>query len=91
MVHSITGFPMLPTLQGENNWLTHFGKRSLRSILEKKGLEPWSDEHPTANGFEEHVPSILKKLESDHVEERMFGSFLFLFQIKKKTFFQQPI
>ena len=50
---------------GREQYLAHFGKRSLPSILEKEGLEPWSDEHPTANGFEEHVPSILKKLESD--------------------------
>ena len=51
---------------------------------EKKGLEPWSDEHPTANGFEEHVPSILKKLESDHAEERMFGLFLISISDKKE-------
>jgi Flp pilus assembly protein TadD len=50
----------------------------------KKGLEPWSDEHPTANGFEEHVPSILKKLESEHAEERMFGLFLISISDKKE-------
>ena len=50
----------------------------------KKGLEPWNDEHPTANGFEEHAPSILKKLESDHAEERMFGLFLISISNKKE-------
>ena len=50
----------------------------------KKGHEPWNDEHPTANGFEEHVPSILKKLESDHAEERMFGLFLISISNKKE-------
>ena len=50
----------------------------------KKGLEPWSDEHPTANGFEEHVPSILKKLESDRKRGKKFGLFLISISNKKE-------
>ena len=62
-----------------------FWEKVLAKNPEKEGLEPWNDEHPTANGFEEHVPSILKKLESDHVEERMFALFLISISNKKES------
>ena len=44
---------------------------------DKEGLEPWGDiVGDDASGFEEHVPSIVKRLESEYVEERLFGLFL---------------
>ncbi len=43
---------------------------------DKAGFEPWNDTHPTANGYEESQSSILKKLESNHMEERLFAVFL---------------
>jgi tetratricopeptide (TPR) repeat protein len=52
---------------------------------EKEGLEPWSVEHSTANGFEEHTTSILKKLQSDYIEERLFAVFLISLSNKKES------
>lgn len=43
---------------------------------EKAGFEPWSKHHPTASGYEESMALILKKLDSHHVEERLFAVFL---------------
>ena len=44
---------------------------------DKEGLEPWGEiVGDDASGFEEHVPSIVKRLESEHLEERLFGLFL---------------
>ncbi|WP_064093020.1 tetratricopeptide repeat protein [Rossellomorea aquimaris] len=42
---------------------------------EKEGLEPWN-ENLKADGFENHVTSILKKLQSEYTEEKLFGLFL---------------
>ncbi|MCQ6275692.1 tetratricopeptide repeat protein [Bacillus sp. V3B] len=52
---------------------------------EKEGLEPWGNEHPTVNGFEEHTTSILKRLQSDHMEERLFAVFLISLSPKKQS------
>jgi tetratricopeptide (TPR) repeat protein len=41
---------------------------------EKEGSEPWNEDRPT--GFENHVTSILKKLQSEYTEEKLFGLFL---------------
>ncbi|MBY0123841.1 tetratricopeptide repeat protein [Bacillus sp. S/N-304-OC-R1] len=43
---------------------------------DKAGFEPWNEEKTTINGFENHNASILKKLDSDHIEERLFALFL---------------
>ena len=44
---------------------------------DKEGLEPWSElAEDFEMSFEEHPPTILKKLESDFPEERLFGLFL---------------
>ena len=42
---------------------------------EKEGMEPWSEMNVTT-GLEHHLPSILKKLESEFIEERLFAIFL---------------
>ena len=42
---------------------------------EKEGMEPWSEMNVTS-GFEHHLPSILKRLESEFIEERLFAIFL---------------
>ncbi|NQD68894.1 tetratricopeptide repeat protein, partial [Bacillus haikouensis] len=41
---------------------------------EKEGSAPW-DDNQTA-GFENHVTSILKKMQSEYTEEKLFGLFL---------------
>ncbi|WP_394234644.1 tetratricopeptide repeat protein [Niallia oryzisoli] len=51
----------------------------------KAGLEPWNEEHPAAEGFEDHDASIVKKLKSDYIEERMFALFLISLSDKKET------
>lgn len=43
---------------------------------EKEGMEPWSDMNAAASGLEDHIPTILKKLESEFLEERLFAIFL---------------
>lgn len=43
---------------------------------EKEGFEPWSDEKVSYDGFENHYSSILMKLSSDFIEERLFALFL---------------
>ncbi|BCB05626.1 tetratricopeptide repeat protein [Bacillus sp. KH172YL63] len=50
-------------------------KKVLEINPEKEGLEPWNDKKK-AEGFENHVTSILKKLQSDYTEEKLFGLFL---------------
>ncbi|PLR87901.1 tetratricopeptide repeat protein [Bacillus sp. V33-4] len=53
------------------NW-----KKVLEINPEKEGLEPWNEDRHQANGLEEHIPSIMKKLASDYPEERLFALFL---------------
>lgn len=43
---------------------------------EKAGFEPWNDEKVSHDGFENHYTSILKKLTSEYIEERLFALFL---------------
>lgn len=43
---------------------------------EKAGFEPWNDNKSKLEGFENDFSSILKKLDSDYIEERFFGLFL---------------
>ena len=43
---------------------------------EKEGMEPWGDMNATSSGFEHHFPSILKRLDSEYIEERLFAIFL---------------
>ncbi|KAB2329064.1 tetratricopeptide repeat protein [Cytobacillus depressus] len=43
---------------------------------EKAGFEPWNEEKEAHEGFENHLSLILKKLSSDHIEERLFALFL---------------
>ncbi|MFP3359238.1 tetratricopeptide repeat protein, partial [Planococcus sp. SIMBA_143] len=50
-------------------------KKVLEFNPEKEGQEPWGDQKK-AEGFENHVTSILKKLQSDYTEEKLFGLFL---------------
>jgi tetratricopeptide (TPR) repeat protein len=72
-----------------NYWLSHAAhhtghtqtaqqawKRVLNETPEKEGMEPWSTEAHHPDGFENHTPSILKKLRSEYIEERLFGLFL---------------
>lgn len=51
-------------------------KQVLEHNPEKEGFEPWSEDKEKYNGFEEHVPSIMKKFDSQFVEERLFAIFL---------------
>lgn len=51
-------------------------KKVLEFNPEKAGLEPWNEERPSVSGFEDHIASILKKYESDYIEERLFAIFL---------------
>lgn len=62
----------------ENAW-----KKVLEYNPEKAGFEPWSDKKGMYTGFEEHTPSIMKKIDSEHIEERLFAIFLTSVSTKK--------
>ncbi|MBM7648751.1 tetratricopeptide (TPR) repeat protein [Bacillus ectoiniformans] len=51
-------------------------KQVLKLSPEKEGQEPWNEKERTKEGFEHHVPSLVKRLNSEHEEERFFGIFL---------------
>ncbi|WP_319020777.1 tetratricopeptide repeat protein [Bacillus sp. B1-b2] len=63
-------------------------KRAWKMVLqhnpEKDGQEPWSDQKNQLDGFENHLSSILKRLESEHLEERLFAAFLTYISSKKE-------
>ncbi|WP_445488079.1 tetratricopeptide repeat protein [Niallia sp. 03133] len=61
------------------------GRENLASALwgsvleenpEKKGHEPWNKREEKENGFENHLTSIMKRLKSSYLEERLFALFL---------------
>lgn len=60
-------------------------KKVLELNPEKEGFEPWSEDKEKYTGFEEHIPSIMKKLDSDYVEERLFAIFLISVSQQKET------
>ncbi|MBP2240308.1 tetratricopeptide (TPR) repeat protein [Cytobacillus eiseniae] len=55
----------------ESTW-----KKAVALNPEKAGFEPWNHEKVILDGFENHYTSILKKLDSDYIEERLFAIFL---------------
>ncbi|MDQ0269035.1 tetratricopeptide repeat protein [Cytobacillus purgationiresistens] len=58
-------------------------KKALEMNPDKAGFEPWNEERESINGFEDHYASIQKKLDSDHMEERLFALFLTAVSSKK--------
>ncbi|KMY51784.1 tetratricopeptide repeat protein [Peribacillus loiseleuriae] len=65
-------------------------KRVLELNPDKEGFEPWGDMNDSLNGFEDHLPSILKRFESDYLEERIFALFLTKHSIKKDHILKHP-
>lgn len=51
-------------------------RRVIKINPDKEGLEPWGENHTAITGFEHHLPSIVKRLESECIEERLFAIFL---------------
>lgn len=62
-------------------------EKAIQLNPEKAGYEPWNDEKVTYDGFENHDSSILKKLDSDYIEERLFALFLTSKSMKKEKIF----
>ncbi|RFU66988.1 tetratricopeptide repeat protein [Peribacillus saganii] len=58
----------------------HTAKQAWKRVLDispdKAGMEPWAEGNQQADGFENHTPSILKRIDSDYAEERLFAIFL---------------
>lgn len=50
---------------------------------EKAGHEPWNKEGSSLDGIEESLLDINKKIQSNHIEERLFGLFLTSLSEKK--------
>jgi tetratricopeptide (TPR) repeat protein len=65
-------------------------KRVIELSPEKEGLEPWGDLNVAVNGFEHHLPSIIKRLESEYTEERLFGLFLTKHSYQKEKIIDHP-
>jgi tetratricopeptide (TPR) repeat protein len=65
-----------------------FARSVWKIVLElspdKAGHEPWNEEQPILGGFEDHTASIFQKLDSEYVEERLFGLFLIAVSSKKE-------
>ncbi|WP_077214741.1 tetratricopeptide repeat protein [Bacillus dakarensis] len=61
---------------GRNSTAEKAWKKVLQFNPEKEGLEPWNDEKSSVEHFEEHAESIKQKLQSENLEERLFGLFL---------------
>ena len=98
--------------QGDSSfyfWLAtsayHLGKektayKAWQKVVElnpdKEGLEPWGEESTAVSGFEHHLPSIVKRLESEFIEERLFAIFLVKHSkhkqslVKNKLFTKNP-
>ncbi|SFC26198.1 Tetratricopeptide repeat-containing protein [Bacillus sp. OV322] len=75
---------------GHENTAHQAWKRVVEINPEKEGLEPWGDMNASVNGFEHHLPSIIKRLESDFTEERLFAIFLAKHSSQKKTIMRHP-
>jgi len=69
---------------GKENIAQSAWQKAIQLNPEKAGYEPWNDEKSTYDGFENHQASILKKLDSDYIEERLFALFLTSKSVKKE-------
>ncbi|WP_160722565.1 tetratricopeptide repeat protein [Bacillus sp. USDA818B3_A] len=69
---------------GYENFAKNIWKKVLEMSPDKEGQEPWNQEKPAVNGFEELTESIFQKLESDYIEERLFALFLTTVSSKKE-------
>ncbi|MDQ0220029.1 tetratricopeptide repeat protein [Peribacillus cavernae] len=65
-------------------------KKVLEINPEKEGLEPWNDLNSAVNGFEHHLPSIIKRLGSEFIEERLFAIFLAKHSTQKEHVLMHP-
>ncbi|MBU8880927.1 tetratricopeptide repeat protein [Bacillus sp. FJAT-29790] len=61
---------------GKENIARSAWKKAVEMNPEKEGSEPWNDEKSPYDGFENHHSTILKKFDSDYMEERLFAIFL---------------
>ena len=64
----------------------------LQMAPEKEGLEPWNEEEFTFHrqGIEKMPSSIIKRLNSKYLEERLFGMFLLSLREDKKEIASDP-
>jgi len=60
-------------------------KKVISQNPEKEGQEPWNQTNNKLDGFENHLSSILKRFESDHIEERIFAAFITSVSSKRET------
>ncbi|MEK4538788.1 MULTISPECIES: tetratricopeptide repeat protein [Peribacillus] len=66
-------------------------KKVVEMNPEKEGMEPWGDMNATSDGFEHHFPSIIKRLESEFIEERLFAIFLLKHSVHKKKLLKNQV
>ncbi|WML45997.1 tetratricopeptide repeat protein [Neobacillus sp. PS3-40] len=68
---------------GRESLARNVWKKALQLNRDKEGFEPWNKEKPEISGFEDHLGTISLKLESEYLEERLFGLFLLSVSSKK--------
>ncbi|WP_110928498.1 tetratricopeptide repeat protein [Bacillus massiliglaciei] len=83
---SISAYHLGHQATAEQAW-----KKVVEINPEKEGMEPWSEMNVSANGFEHHLPSIVKRLESEYIEERLFAIFLLKHSSHKKDLMNKEI
>ncbi|WP_203363210.1 tetratricopeptide repeat protein [Bacillus sp. REN10] len=65
-------------------------KYVLQQSPEKEGLEPWSTGNRQKEGLEHHPAMIVRRLNSEYEEERLFGIFLFSLSDDQKQVMSHP-
>jgi tetratricopeptide (TPR) repeat protein len=73
---------------GHESTANHAWKKVVEFSPEKEGLEPWGDTNAAVNGFEHHLPSIIKRLQSEFIEERLLAIFLTKHSALKEKIFK---
>lgn len=66
-------------------------KKVLNINPDKEGLEPWGMIHSNLEAFEHQTAVIIKKLESELIEERLLGLFLYKHSFERKKLAQHPV
>ncbi|MGM7634481.1 tetratricopeptide repeat protein [Bacillus sp. Hm123] len=65
-------------------------KYVLQQSPEKEGLEPWNADDRQKEGLEHHPATIVRRLNSEYEEERLFGIFLFSLSDDQKQVMSHP-
>ncbi|PLS17951.1 tetratricopeptide repeat protein [Bacillus sp. M6-12] len=77
--------------QGYEHTAKQAWKRVLDISPDKAGMEPWAEGNTQTAGFRTQMPSILKRMESEYTEERLFAIFLAKHSLEKDKLIQHSL